>query len=67
VWEIVAATVIFASTPPPPLAPSDQIVNCSKVEYRQENLASCNLVDKNYGSGGPRRRGLLGLGIGGIL
>ncbi|WP_431231464.1 hypothetical protein ACQ856_18050 [Mycolicibacterium psychrotolerans] len=47
-----------------PLAPSTDITNCAKPEYRQEHLAQCNKNDTPGGTGGPRPRGGL---IGGLL
>lgn len=46
-------------------APPHLVKACSDPVYRQENLALCNSSTvPTYLGGGPRRRGLLGLGIG---
>lgn len=49
------------------LAPPSLITKCSDPEYRQTHLAECNSSQPPPIGGGPRRSGLFGLGIGGIL
>jgi hypothetical protein len=58
----VALHIMFA------LAPAQDIVKCSRVEYRQAHLAECNAVPSGYGRGGRGGGdgGLLGGLLGGL-
>lgn len=63
---MMVAVLYLWSAPPVPADPT--VLNCSQPSYRQSHLVECNRphFPIPYG-GGPRRGGLLGLGIGGIL
>lgn len=72
-WEVVVAGIISLApidASALPLAPSDEIVDCSKPAYRQQHLAKCNKLDspaRGGGGGSSGGRGLLGGLLGGLL